>query len=40
MAQITNNSPLLDRLGRTHTSLRISVTDRCNIRCFFLIRYE
>jgi cyclic pyranopterin phosphate synthase len=34
MAQITNNAPLIDRLGRTHTSLRISVTDRCNIRCF------
>lgn len=25
--------PLIDRFGRTHTSLRISVTDRCNIRC-------
>ena len=27
--------PLLDRFGRTHTSLRVSVTDRCNIRCFY-----
>ena len=27
--------PLLDSLGRVHTSLRISVTDRCNIRCFY-----
>jgi cyclic pyranopterin phosphate synthase len=26
---------LLDSLGRVHTSLRISVTDRCNIRCFY-----
>ncbi len=26
---------LTDRLGRVHTSLRISVTDRCNIRCFY-----
>jgi cyclic pyranopterin phosphate synthase len=29
------NSPLLDTFGRTHDSLRISVTDRCNIRCFY-----
>jgi cyclic pyranopterin phosphate synthase len=29
------NAPLTDLLGRTHTSLRISVTDRCNIRCFY-----
>jgi cyclic pyranopterin phosphate synthase len=26
---------LIDRFGRTHTNLRISVTDRCNIRCFY-----
>jgi GTP 3',8-cyclase len=26
---------LLDRHGRAHDSLRISVTDRCNIRCFY-----
>lgn len=26
---------LVDRFGRVHTSLRISVTDRCNIRCFY-----
>jgi len=28
-------SPLLDTFGRTHNNLRISVTDRCNIRCFY-----
>ena len=28
-------SPLLDQFGRTHSNLRISVTDRCNIRCFY-----
>src|SRR4051812_22416569 len=28
-------APLIDSLGRVHTSLRISVTDRCNIRCFY-----
>ncbi len=27
--------PLIDSFGRVHTSLRISVTDRCNIRCFY-----
>lgn len=27
--------PLIDRFGRLHNNLRISVTDRCNIRCFY-----
>jgi GTP 3',8-cyclase len=27
--------PLLDSFGRLHSDLRISVTDRCNIRCFY-----
>ena len=27
--------PLVDRFGRAHTSVRMSVTDRCNIRCFY-----
>jgi GTP 3',8-cyclase len=26
---------LVDGFGRVHTNLRISVTDRCNIRCFY-----
>jgi len=26
---------LVDRFGRVHTNLRISVTDRCNIRCVY-----
>src|SRR6187455_365615 len=30
-----SSAPLVDSLGRVHTSLRISVTDRCNIRCFY-----
>ncbi len=29
------SAPLVDRFGRVHRSLRISVTDRCNIRCFY-----
>ncbi|MCP4194940.1 MAG: GTP 3',8-cyclase MoaA [Planctomycetaceae bacterium] len=32
--------PLADSLGRVHTSLRISVTDRCNIRCFYCMPDE
>jgi cyclic pyranopterin phosphate synthase len=32
--------PLVDRLGRVHTSLRIAVTDRCNIRCFYCMPDE
>ncbi|WP_231741940.1 GTP 3',8-cyclase MoaA [Stieleria varia] len=27
--------PLIDVFGRVHRSLRISVTDRCNLRCFY-----
>jgi len=31
---------LIDSYGRTHTSLRISVTDRCNVRCFYCMPEE
>lgn len=31
---------LVDRFGRIHTNLRISVTDRCNIRCFYCMPAE
>ena len=27
--------PLIDTFGRVHDNLRISVTDRCNIRCYY-----
>ncbi len=27
--------PLVDRYGRVHGDLRISVTDRCNLRCVY-----
>jgi cyclic pyranopterin phosphate synthase len=40
MNQITDRLPLTDTLGRVHTSLRISVTDRCNIRCFYCMPHE
>jgi cyclic pyranopterin phosphate synthase len=31
---------LVDRFGRVHTDLRVSVTDRCNIRCIYCMRAE
>lgn len=31
---------LIDSFGRIHTSLRLSVTDRCNIRCFYCMPSE
>src|SRR4051795_5253917 len=33
-------SSLIDTFGRLHDSLRISVTDRCNIRCFYCMPDE
>ncbi len=32
--------PLVDRFGRVHTDLRISVTDRCNLRCTYCMPEE
>ncbi len=29
------NERLIDTFGRVHDNLRVSVTDRCNIRCFY-----
>jgi cyclic pyranopterin phosphate synthase len=34
------NAPLIDGFSRVHDSLRISVTDRCNIRCFYCMPDE
>ena len=31
---------LIDAFGRVHRNLRISVTDRCNIRCFYCMPNE
>ena len=36
----TTAEPLVDPLGRVHTNLRVSVTDRCNIRCFYCMPVE
>ncbi|MEV4557697.1 GTP 3',8-cyclase MoaA [Kitasatospora sp. NPDC049285] len=33
-------APLTDRYGRIHTDLRISLTDRCNLRCTYCMPAE
>ncbi len=35
-----DQAPLIDTFGRLHDNLRISVTDRCNIRCFYCMPEE
>ncbi|MEU4116413.1 GTP 3',8-cyclase MoaA [Kitasatospora sp. NPDC028055] len=32
--------PLVDRFGRVHTDLRVSLTDRCNLRCTYCMPAE
>jgi cyclic pyranopterin phosphate synthase len=34
------HGPLIDRYGRVHTDMRISVTDRCNLRCVYCMAEE
>lgn len=34
------DGPLIDRYGRVHTDLRLSVTDRCNFRCVYCMPEE
>lgn len=34
------HASIIDSFGRVHTNLRISVTDRCNIRCFYCMPLE
>jgi cyclic pyranopterin phosphate synthase len=36
----STHAPLIDRFGRIHRSLRISVTDACNIRCQYCMPAE
>lgn len=33
-------APLVDRFGRIHTDLRVSLTDRCNLRCTYCMPAE
>ncbi|MBI1832431.1 MAG: GTP 3',8-cyclase MoaA [Planctomycetes bacterium] len=35
-----SEGPLLDTFGRVHNNLRISVTDRCNLRCTYCMPEE
>ncbi|MBF9070253.1 GTP 3',8-cyclase MoaA [Streptacidiphilus fuscans] len=37
---LTHAAPLLDRFGRVHTDLRVSLTDRCNLRCTYCMPAE
>src|SRR6516225_7685614 len=37
---MTQNPPLIDSFGRVHNNLRISVTDRCNLRCTYCMPEE
>jgi cyclic pyranopterin phosphate synthase len=37
---MTAAAPLVDGFGRVHTDLRISVTDRCNLRCTYCMPLE
>jgi len=37
---VSITGPLIDNFGRVHTDLRISVTDRCNVRCFYCMPAE
>lgn len=40
MSAAAQHESLLDGFGRLHDNLRISVTDRCNIRCFYCMPEE
>ncbi|QZA08531.1 GTP 3',8-cyclase MoaA [Mycolicibacter heraklionensis] len=39
-AQMPTSGPLVDTFGRVHTDLRISLTDRCNLRCTYCMPAE
>jgi cyclic pyranopterin phosphate synthase len=38
--KISHGSQLIDTFGRVHNNLRISVTDRCNLRCTYCMPEE
>ena len=37
---INSNEIIVDRFGRRHDYLRISLTERCNLRCFYCMPEE
>src|SRR5437773_4046366 len=40
MQPLAMSGPLVDTFGRRHNNLRISVTDRCNLRCTYCMPEE
>jgi GTP 3',8-cyclase len=38
--EMPTHGPLVDRYGRVHDDLRLSVTDRCNLRCVYCMPTE
>src|SRR5213075_540550 len=40
MQPLPMSGPLVDTFGRMHNNLRISVTDRCNLRCTYCMPEE
>jgi cyclic pyranopterin phosphate synthase len=38
--EMPTSGPLVDQFGRVHSDLRISVTDRCNLRCTYCLPEE
>ena len=40
MTAVRAAEPLVDTFGRVHTKLRVSVTDRCNLRCTYCMPAE
>jgi cyclic pyranopterin phosphate synthase len=38
--EMPRTGPLVDGFGRVHTDLRVSVTDRCNLRCVYCMPEE
>ncbi|MEU2234871.1 GTP 3',8-cyclase MoaA [Streptomyces vietnamensis] len=40
MNSCSHPAPLTDRFGRVHTDLRVSLTDRCNLRCAYCMPAE
>jgi len=40
LTKMPTGGPLVDTFGRIHTDLRLSVTDRCNLRCVYCLPEE
>jgi GTP 3',8-cyclase len=40
LAEMPTSGPLVDKFGRAHDYLRVSVTDRCNYRCVYCMPAE